>query len=95
MTTCLGHNLSLGVLADKAGMSLRSFSRRYQKCTGRTPAQSIETFRVESARRLLEDGASVMRAATRCGFGSTETMRRAFLRNVGVGPNAYRNRCHE
>ncbi|MBO9186354.1 helix-turn-helix domain-containing protein [Rhizobium sp. L80/93] len=94
MTKCLDHNLSLGVLADQAAMSLRSFSRRYQKCTGRTPAQSIETFRVKNARRLLEGGASVMRAATRCGFGTTGTMRRAFLRHVGVGPNAYRNRFH-
>ncbi len=90
----LDRDLSLGVLADKAGMSLRSFSRRYRKCTGRTPADSVETIRVESARRLLEDGASVARTATRCGFGSTETMRRAFLLRLGIGPNAYRDRFH-
>ncbi|MBZ5762469.1 GlxA family transcriptional regulator [Rhizobium sp. VS19-DR104.2] len=90
----LDRDLSLGVLADQMGMSLRSFSRHYKKCTGRTPAESVETIRVESARRFFEEGASVIRTATRCGFGSTETMRRAFLRHLGVGPNAYRNRFH-
>ena len=65
----LDRDLSLGALADQAGMSLRSFSRRYRATTGRTPAEGVEMIRVETARRLLEDGASVTRTATRCGFG--------------------------
>jgi transcriptional regulator GlxA family with amidase domain len=87
-------DLSLATLAERAGMSLRSFSRRYREGTGRTPGEGVEMIRVESARRHLEEGASVSRAAARCGFGSTETMRRAFLRQIGVGPLAYRDRFH-
>ncbi|MFD2239098.1 GlxA family transcriptional regulator [Aureimonas populi] len=90
----LHRDLSLQALADEAGMSLRSFCRRYRASTGRTPAEGVEMIRIESARRHLEDGASVARATSRCGFGSTETMRRAFLRRLGVGPNAYRDRFH-
>lgn len=90
----LDRDLSLAVLADQAGMSLRSFSRRYRQSTGRTPADSVEAIRFESARQLLEDGASVTRTAARCGFGSTETMRRVFLQRLGVGPAAYRSRLH-
>lgn len=90
----LDRDLSLGALADQAGMSLRSFSRRYRQSTGRTPAEGVEIIRFESARRLLEDGASVTRTAARCGFGSTETMRRVFLQRLGVGPNAYKSRFH-
>jgi transcriptional regulator GlxA family with amidase domain len=90
----LNHDLSLETLANQAGMSLRSFARHYRKNTGRTPAESVEMIRIENARRLLEDGVSVSRTCNRCGFGATETMRRAFLRRVGVGPSAYRDRFH-
>ena len=90
----LNRDLSLAFLADRAGMSLRTFCRRYRQNTGRTPAEGIEMIRFESARGHLEDGTSVARTASRCGFGSTETMRRVFLKRLGVGPNAYRDRFH-
>lgn len=90
----LHRDLSLASLADQAGMSLRSFSRHYRQRTGYTPARAVETIRFETARRLLEDGLSVARTVRRCGFGSPETMRRAFLRYLGIGPNAYRERFH-
>jgi transcriptional regulator GlxA family with amidase domain len=49
--------------------------------------------RTECARRALEStDHSVDRIARECGFGSAETMRRAFLRQLGVGPTAYRSR---
>ena len=41
---------------------------------------------------LLLAGASVTAAAADSGFGSDETMRRAFLRHLDVTPTAYRNR---
>lgn len=90
----LHRDLSLASLADQAGMSMRSFSRHYRQRTGHTPARAVETIRFETARQFLEDGASVARTVRRCGFGSPETMRRAFLRNLGAGPNAYRERFH-
>ena len=48
---------------------------------------------MEAARELLENRRiTVDAAAVQCGFGSAETMRRAFLRVLGVGPAAYRER---
>ena len=88
----LDGDLSLAALADEAGMSLRSFSRHYRQSTGRTPAEAVEIIRVERARRHLEGGARVARTARHCGFGSPETMRRAFLKHIGVGAQAYRDR---
>ena len=90
----LDRNLTRATLADRVGMSLRTFCRRYRVGTGRTPAEGVEMIRLDGARRLLEDGASVTRTAARCGFGSTETMRRVFLRHLGIGPSAYRDRFH-
>jgi transcriptional regulator GlxA family with amidase domain len=85
--------LPLQVLADRAGMSERSFSRHYANATGLTPAHAIERLRVEAARRLLsETGLPVKRVSQRCGFGSEETMRRSFLRVLAVTPQDYRTR---
>lgn len=85
-------DLSLPALAEQAAMSQRSFSRHYRAATGRTPARAVEDIRVEAARRLLEDGCAVGVAAARCGFASEETMRRGFLRRLGVAPQAYKDR---
>jgi transcriptional regulator GlxA family with amidase domain len=89
----LADDLSLSVLADQAGMSERSFSRRYAEATGQTPARAIERLRLEAARRLLSESRQpVKRIAQRCGFGSEETMRRSFLRLLSVTPQDYRAR---
>jgi len=86
-------DLSLSVLADQARMSERSFSRRYVEATGQTPARAIERLRTDAARRLLSDSRlSIKRISQRCGFGSQETMRRSFLRQLDVSPREYRAR---
>jgi transcriptional regulator GlxA family with amidase domain len=89
----LAGNLSLPALAGEAGMSERSFSRRYVEATSHTPARAVERLRVEAARHLLSDSRlPVKRVAQRCGFGSEETMRRSFLRLLEATPQDYRAR---
>lgn len=89
----LAEDMPLPVLAREAGMSERSFSRRYAEATGTTPARAVERLRVEAARRLLaESGLPIKRIASRCGFGSEETMRRSFLRLLAATPQDYRAR---
>jgi transcriptional regulator GlxA family with amidase domain len=87
-----GEDLSVPSLANVAGMSERSFTRHYRRTTGITPARAVEQIRVETTRRMLEQGMSVKKAARRGGFGSEETMRRGFLRLLGATPQAYRER---
>src|ERR1700722_453976 len=89
----LAEDLSLSRLASQAGMRERTFLRRYREATGVTPARAIERLRVEAARQLLVDTRlPAKRIATRCGFGSEETMRRNFARLQGVSPQDYRQR---
>src|SRR5258708_5850339 len=89
----LGDEISLPALARQAGMSERSFSRRYAAPTGLTPVHAVERLRVEEARRLLsESRLPVKRISQRCGFGSEETMRLSFLRLLATTPQAYRAR---
>jgi transcriptional regulator GlxA family with amidase domain len=89
----LARELNIPTLALQAGMSDRSFVRHYRAETGQTPARAIELIRVETARRLLCDtGVPIKRVAVQCGFGSEETLRRSFVRAMGVTPQAYRER---
>jgi len=86
-------DLSIEALARRVAMSPRNFARVFTRQVGRTPARFVEETRVEAARRRLEeseDGLDAIAAAT--GFGSTETLRRAFLRVLCVNPASYRSR---
>jgi transcriptional regulator GlxA family with amidase domain len=82
----------LAELAERAAMSERHLGRMFVQLTGMTPARYVERVRVEAARDLLERGVPVPAAAERVGLGSAETIRRAFLRVLGVGPADYRAR---
>jgi transcriptional regulator GlxA family with amidase domain len=89
----LSLDLSLAALAERAAMSLRNFTRVFQNETGITVADFVEMARVDAARRLLEDSDTpLQRVASRCGFNSVDTMRRAFLRRIGTAPSEYRDR---
>jgi transcriptional regulator GlxA family with amidase domain len=90
-----GGELSVEALAERAHMSSRHFARSFRAETGVTPARYVESVRLEAARRALEDTRAPMaEIAQMCGFGTSETMRRAFLRTLAVGPAEYRRRFH-
>jgi transcriptional regulator GlxA family with amidase domain len=84
---------SVAALARAATMSERNFARCFTAEVGITPARYVERVRVETARRLLEDtDQSVEQVAAAAGFGTSETMRRTFLRTVRTTPTEYRRR---
>ena len=86
-------DLSVAVLARRVAMSPRHFARVFTHEIGITPGQFVEKVRVEAARRRLEESTQGLKAiAADCGFGSADTMRRAFLRTVRVAPAGYRDR---
>ncbi len=90
----IASDLKVETLAERAGMTPRTFARTYVSRTGMTPANGVEALRVETARLLLESRqiGGVVEVAKRAGFGDDERMRRAFLRHLGVTPSEYRRR---
>ncbi len=88
-----GDSLAVEDLAERVRMSPRNFARVYKEKTGRTPAKAVEIFRLEAARRLLEDsGRNIDQIARLSGFGDEERMRVTFQRNLGISPTEYRKR---
>jgi transcriptional regulator GlxA family with amidase domain len=84
---------SLSELASRTSFSERHIRRVFEQQTNTTPSRFVERVRVEAARALLENSdASIDLIASKSGFGSRETMRRAFTRVIGVGPADYRER---
>lgn len=85
--------LDLAALASVAGTSSRHLSRLCREQLGLSPATYVELTRIDIARRLLEESDAPIKAiAHAAGFGSTTTLRRAFLRRIGVAPLQYRLR---
>jgi transcriptional regulator GlxA family with amidase domain len=86
-------DLSIPALADRMGMSVRNFSRRFQCEVGEAPAHFAERVRAEAARCKLEQTNSpVEKIAEECGFADPERMRRTFQRLYHTSPADYRDR---
>ena len=82
---------SIGELARRAAMSPRHFTRVFTDEVGEAPGHYVERIRTDAARRQLEEtDDTVVAIASRCGFGTAETMRRNFIRRVGISPDQYR-----
>ena len=82
---------SICELARRAAMSPRHFTRVFTDEVGEAPGAYVERVRTEAARRQLEQTEdTVATIAARCGFGTSETMRRNFIRRIGVSPDHYR-----
>jgi transcriptional regulator GlxA family with amidase domain len=87
----LDDRLSVEDLADRVGMSPRTFARRFREAVGETPAAFVERARLDAARRRLErPGVAVEQVALQTGFMNAERMRRSFQRAFGVSPAEYR-----
>ncbi|PAZ10271.1 AraC family transcriptional regulator [Streptomyces sp. SA15] len=87
----LAHDITLGTMAARSGMSERTFSRRFREQTGTTPLQWLLRARVRRAQYLLENSDHpVERIAGQAGFGSPTAFRERFRRVVGTTPQNYR-----
>lgn len=83
---------SLAKLAAMANLSPRHLTRLFHDELDTTPARYVELIRFDTAKDLLDAGHSVTDTALRSGFGSAETLRRAFVQRLGVSPRAYQQR---
>ncbi len=89
----LAEPLTVADLAAHVHVSDRQLTRIFKNELGTTPHAYIESVRVEAARRQLEStDATLERVASACGFGTVDTLVRAFRRRLDTTPTEYRRR---
>ncbi|TNE65162.1 MAG: GlxA family transcriptional regulator [Alphaproteobacteria bacterium] len=91
MAEHLADSISVRDVADRAGMSERSFHRHFVSEMGDTPARYLERLRLDAARTLLASPELPLKSvAAETGFGSAGRLIQAFERRFGLSPTAYR-----
>lgn len=89
----LHESLRVDALARSAGMSPRSFARRFKQATGETPLAYLHGLRIEAAKHLLESGTrSLAQIASAVGYADVAFFRALFKRRTGSAPAVWRRR---
>ena len=87
----LDEPLDVPSLAARAGLSERTFHRKFMAATGRTPAHFVEAVRLDAARLLLSRGLSLKAVAAKVGLFPATRLAEAFERRFGIGPGLFRS----
>lgn len=90
----LAKPIVIASLADRCGLSERTFYRRFVAATGLTPAHFIQNARLETARTLLATNLPLKLIAARSGMGSAARLSLAFERKFGLTPSMFRKVHH-
>jgi transcriptional regulator GlxA family with amidase domain len=84
---------STGDLAERAGMSERTFIRRFKAATGRLPGAYMQAVRIETAKAMLErEIMPIQTISTAVGYDDNAFFRALFKRATGMTPAEYRSR---
>lgn len=87
----LGENHSLDNVSEAAGLTRRTFTRRFQKTFGSSFGDWLAMERVALAQRLLETtDIPIDTIAYEAGFGTPTTMRQHFAARLKTSPVQYR-----
>lgn len=89
--TNLDTPLDVPSLADRVGLSERTFHRRFVAAAGETPARFVETARLDAARLLLTRGLPLKSVAAQVGLFPATRFSDAFERRFGIAPRLFRD----
>lgn len=83
----------VSAMADRSGLTRRTFARRFQSATGRRPIDYVQALRIEGARLLLETGTGAIDdVGYEVGYEDPTFFRRLFRRTTSLTPAAYRRK---
>ena len=86
-----GHDWTVDEIADNVGISRSALSQRFTDLIGQPPMQYLTRWRMTTAaQRLRGEEASIARVAADIGYDSEAAFNRAFKRELGVTPAAWR-----
>ena len=85
--------IKIDLLADKAGMTRRTFERRFKNATGDSPLRYLQRIRIENAKKLLEDGEKTFDQITyMVGYEDSSAFSRIFKKTTGLSPILYKKK---
>ncbi len=89
----LGEEIGVDAVAARVGMSPRTLARRFQQAVGESPGAYLRKARIAEARQMLEGTSlSVAEVMDRVGYSDAASFGRAFKRDAGLSPSAYRQK---
>jgi transcriptional regulator GlxA family with amidase domain len=91
MQVNLKENLSVPVLAERVALSERTFYRKFSDAIGQSPAQYVESLRLDAARSLMKSDLSLKEIAAKTGMQSATRLSLAFTRRFGMAPSLFRS----
>jgi AraC-like DNA-binding protein len=92
--TNYAQSISRTQIADYVGISPRHLTRCFSQAIGLSPIEYLNRFRVNQARRLLDEGnLSITDVMNAVGFGDSSYFSRVFRREMGVSPTGYLRRA--
>ena len=84
-------NAGVDQLAERLGIGARHLSRLFQRHVGASPVQTAKTFRLQRAKRLLDNtDLQITEIAYRAGFKSLRRFNAAFVELYKRPPSEYR-----
>ncbi len=82
-------NLNVNTIANHFGKNAAYISRRFLQLTGASLLEYIHRYRLQEAKILIGRGNTIQTAAQAVGYGSPQTMNRAFKKYEGTTPGKY------
>jgi len=80
-------------MAGISNMSPRNLIRRFEQATSNTPLEYLQRFRIENAKKLLENkNYGIEQVAMKCGYEDISFFRKVFKRHVGMTPREYKDK---
>jgi transcriptional regulator GlxA family with amidase domain len=89
LTRRLDKTTKVSEMAERLGMSERSFHRHFTQTFNQTPSKFLEQLKLEVSRNFIEAGQPINVVASRVGFRSEAAFRSAFKAHFGVTPMLY------
>ena len=83
--------LDVPALAARAGLTERTFHRKFVAATGETPARFVEIARLDAARMLLSRGLTLKSVSVQVGLFPATRLSEAFERQFGISPRLFRD----
>ncbi|MBO1307578.1 AraC family ligand binding domain-containing protein [Enterococcus sp. 669A] len=86
-----GEKITLDQLSEIAHLNKHSLVRNFTRYKGITPYRYLETLRIDQAKKLLEQGESLLSAAQQTGFYDQSHFTNYFNRLIGLTPSQYQS----